>query len=128
MGINVIKERQLEQNRELDQSIEKARLSLCSHQSDDGYWCYELEADCTIPSEYILMMHFMDEIDTVLQSLLNYLTSSPARILAIIAIIAVGYSTLYLGKLPKNKAISVVIGIGIIFGAAAMLKLLGVGE
>jgi squalene-hopene/tetraprenyl-beta-curcumene cyclase len=67
MGINVIKERQLEQNRELDQSIEKARLSLCSHQSDDGYWCYELEADCTIPSEYILMMHFMDEIDTVLQ-------------------------------------------------------------
>lgn len=29
---------------------------------------FELEADCTIPAEYILMMHYMDEIDPVLQT------------------------------------------------------------
>lgn len=28
---------------------------------------FSLEADCTIPAEYILMMHFMDEIDTALE-------------------------------------------------------------
>ena len=28
-----------------------------------GHWLFELEADCTIPAEFILMMHFLDEID-----------------------------------------------------------------
>ncbi len=34
-----------------------------SRSSEKGYWLYELEADCTIPAEYIMMMHFLDEID-----------------------------------------------------------------
>ena len=51
----------------LNQSIEKAAARLQAQQHDEGYWCYELEADCTIPAEYILMMHFMDEIDEPLQ-------------------------------------------------------------
>ena len=35
----------------------------------EGYWLYELlEADCTIPSEYILMMHYLDEIDPALEA------------------------------------------------------------
>lgn len=38
------------------------------HQHPDGYWCFELEADCTIPAEYILMMHFMDEIDGYIEA------------------------------------------------------------
>ena len=37
-------------------------------------WVYELEADCTITAEYILMMHFMDEVDEVLErKIANYL-------------------------------------------------------
>jgi squalene-hopene/tetraprenyl-beta-curcumene cyclase len=52
----------------LEESIVKARDSLLSLQQPDGYWCFELEADCTIPAEYILMMHYMDEIDEDLQA------------------------------------------------------------
>jgi squalene-hopene/tetraprenyl-beta-curcumene cyclase len=37
-------------------------------QHPEGYWCFELEADCTIPAEYILMMHYMDEVDEDLQT------------------------------------------------------------
>lgn len=51
----------------VDRSIDLARDALKSLQHADGHWCFELEADCTIPSEYILMMHFMDEIEATLQ-------------------------------------------------------------
>ncbi len=68
------------------------------------------------------------KIDTVLQALLDYLTSTPARIIAVLAIVGVGYATLHLGRMPKQRAISVVIGIGIIFGGAALLQMLGLGS
>ncbi len=48
---------------ELEAAIARARDALLGLQHSEGYWCFELEADCTIPAEYILMMHFMDEID-----------------------------------------------------------------
>lgn len=51
----------------LDSAIRRASERLLSLQHDEGYWVFELEADCTIPSEYILMMHFMDEINEALQ-------------------------------------------------------------
>ncbi|HLW24099.1 MAG TPA: squalene--hopene cyclase [Steroidobacteraceae bacterium] len=51
----------------LDRSIEAARDALLRRQSAEGYWLFELEADCTIPAEYIMMMHFMDEIDVSLE-------------------------------------------------------------
>jgi squalene-hopene/tetraprenyl-beta-curcumene cyclase len=58
----------------LDRAIALARTRLLSLQSDTGYWVFELEADCTIPAEYILMMHFMDEINLSLQTkLANFL-------------------------------------------------------
>ena len=41
----------------LDGAIALARSKLLSLQNEQGYWIFELEADCTIPSEYILMMH-----------------------------------------------------------------------
>jgi squalene-hopene/tetraprenyl-beta-curcumene cyclase len=50
-------------DKQLDRSIARASHFLMKHQHPDGYWCFELEADCTIPAEYILMMHFMGEID-----------------------------------------------------------------
>ncbi len=51
----------------LDAAIARARSALTERQRPDGHWCFEFEADCTIPSEYILMMHYMDEIDGALQ-------------------------------------------------------------
>ena len=47
----------------LDSSIKSAKSKLHEQQLDDGHWVYELEADCTIPAEYILMNHFAGEID-----------------------------------------------------------------
>lgn len=49
-------------------TVAKARTALLNLQHKDGYWCWPLEADCTIPAEYILMMHFMDEIDLALET------------------------------------------------------------
>jgi squalene-hopene/tetraprenyl-beta-curcumene cyclase len=52
----------------LDGSIDRAREALLTAQHPDGYWCFELEADCTIPAEYVMMMHYMDELDAPLQA------------------------------------------------------------
>jgi len=54
-------------DRELDSAVSRAREALLSLQRPDGCWCFPLEADCTIPAEYIMMMHFMDEIDPELE-------------------------------------------------------------
>ncbi len=51
----------------LDRGIAEARDALIARQSAQGYWLFELEADCTIPAEYIMMMHFLDEIDVGLE-------------------------------------------------------------
>lgn len=59
---------------DLATAIARGLTTLEGEQHADGYWCYEFEADCTIPSEYILMMHFMDEVDRALeQKLAAYL-------------------------------------------------------
>ena len=64
----------------LDRSIANAREALIARQDAQGYWLFELEADCTIPAEYILMMHFLDEIDTALEAkLCRYLRSAQAE-------------------------------------------------
>ena len=52
----------------LESAILQACETLLAFQRPGGYWCFELEADCTIPAEYILMMHYMDEIDEDLQA------------------------------------------------------------
>ncbi len=52
----------------LERSIEAARGALLARQNPAGHWVFALEADCTIPAEYILMMHFLDEIDAPLQA------------------------------------------------------------
>jgi squalene-hopene/tetraprenyl-beta-curcumene cyclase len=53
---------------ELENKFTQARSAMLSLQKPDGHWCFPLEADCTIPAEYILMMHFMDEIDVILEN------------------------------------------------------------
>ncbi len=52
----------------LDKAIAQAQAQLHALQHPDGYWLFELEADCTIPAEYIMMMHYIGEIDPILQS------------------------------------------------------------
>jgi squalene-hopene/tetraprenyl-beta-curcumene cyclase len=53
--------------RSLDDSIADAAEALARHQRADGHWAFELEADATIPSEYILLQHYLGEIDQALQ-------------------------------------------------------------
>jgi squalene-hopene/tetraprenyl-beta-curcumene cyclase len=43
----------------LERTIERAARSLVSSQRPDGHWIFELEADATIPAEYILLQHFL---------------------------------------------------------------------
>ncbi len=38
---------------ELDAAIRRGAEALIRAQQDDGHWCYPLEADCTIPAEYV---------------------------------------------------------------------------
>jgi squalene-hopene/tetraprenyl-beta-curcumene cyclase len=64
----------------LDRAIVDARDALVGRQAAEGYWLFELEADCTIPAEYIMMMHFLDEIDAPLESkLARYLRAAQAE-------------------------------------------------
>jgi squalene-hopene/tetraprenyl-beta-curcumene cyclase len=52
----------------LDGAIAAARVALERLQAAEGEWQFELEADCTIPAEYIMMMHFLGDIDGALQA------------------------------------------------------------
>ncbi|MEI7993571.1 MAG: squalene--hopene cyclase [Methylococcaceae bacterium] len=64
----------------LNKAISRAQEKLLSLQDKDGNWVFELEADCTIPSEYILMMHYLGEIDDHLQAkIANYLRSRQSK-------------------------------------------------
>jgi squalene-hopene/tetraprenyl-beta-curcumene cyclase len=51
----------------LDLAIGDAVRALLGRQKPDGHWVFELEADATIPAEYIMLGHFLDEIDPVLE-------------------------------------------------------------
>ncbi|NJO55021.1 MAG: squalene--hopene cyclase [Rhodospirillales bacterium] len=58
----------------LDATVEDAASWLANQQRDDGHWVFELEADATIPSEYVFLNHFLDEIDEAIeQGIGNYL-------------------------------------------------------
>ncbi len=64
----------------LASSIARAVDALRAEQFAQGYWSYEFEADCSIPAEYILMMHFMDEVDAELErKIAVYLRSKQGR-------------------------------------------------
>lgn len=52
----------------LDTAIERAKASLVSEQRDDGHFVYELEADATIPAEYVLLEHYLDRIEPELEA------------------------------------------------------------
>ena len=43
----------------LDKPIETATQALLACQQPDGHWVFELEADATIPAEYVLLKHYL---------------------------------------------------------------------
>jgi squalene-hopene/tetraprenyl-beta-curcumene cyclase len=45
----------------LDESVGAATAALLADQQADGHWVYELEADATIPAEYVLLTHYLGE-------------------------------------------------------------------
>ena len=47
--------------------VAQARAALEGLQQPDGHWVFELEADATIPAEYVLLEHFLGEIDQSLE-------------------------------------------------------------
>src|ERR1700748_2987530 len=52
----------------IEKAIERAREALDRQQHADGHWLFELEADATIPAEYVLLEHFLDRIDPALET------------------------------------------------------------
>jgi squalene-hopene/tetraprenyl-beta-curcumene cyclase len=56
-------------NEELDAGIDRALAGLLALQRPDGHFVFELEADATIPSEYVLLRHYLGEpVDAALEA------------------------------------------------------------
>ena len=53
--------------RHAGEALSRASDRLISSQRKDGHWAFELEADATIPAEYVLLRHYLDEIDHELE-------------------------------------------------------------
>lgn len=52
----------------LDAAVGSAAQALRKRQREDGHWVFPLEADATIPSEYVLFLHYLDERDPALEA------------------------------------------------------------
>src|SRR5208282_4029295 len=51
----------------LDQVIASARKALLAKKDPGGWWCFEFEADVTIPAEYIMLLHFLGKPEPELE-------------------------------------------------------------
>src|SRR5215472_1596763 len=61
----------------LDEAIARASESLVALQHPDGHWLFELEADVTIPAEFILLQHYLGRIEPGLQvDIADYIRST----------------------------------------------------
>ena len=58
--------------RQVQQAVEAAHAALSGRQREDGHWVFELEADATIPAEYVLLEHYLDRIDDALQARIGH--------------------------------------------------------
>ncbi|HKS88458.1 MAG TPA: squalene--hopene cyclase [Stellaceae bacterium] len=52
----------------LDTALAHSVEALLALQHEDGHWVFELEADATIPAEYILLQHYLGTIDAALEA------------------------------------------------------------
>ncbi len=48
---------------EIEVDIQRAARALLREQREDGHWVFELEADATIPAEYVLLRQYLGEPD-----------------------------------------------------------------
>ena len=64
----------------LEKSISSATQALLGYRQSDGHWVFELEADSTIPSEYVLLRHYLAEpVDSELEAkIANYIGARKA--------------------------------------------------
>ena len=53
---------------DLERAVAQAEAALGRLQKPDGHFVFELEADATIPAEYVLLEHFLDRIDPALEA------------------------------------------------------------
>ena len=53
---------------DLGRAVVQAQAALGRLQKPDGHWVFALEADATIPAEYVLLEHFLARIDPVLEA------------------------------------------------------------
>ena len=54
----------LQQGAALHEAIRRAQQWLLQRQDEAGYWVYELEADTTLTSEYLMLRRFLGLVDT----------------------------------------------------------------
>ncbi|AQX18461.1 type IV secretion system protein VirB2 [Bartonella sp. CDC_skunk] len=65
----------------------------------------------------------MGNLDTVLRNIVTMMTGTTAKLIATICVAAVGIGWMY-GVIDLRKAAYCVLGIGIVFGASALVTLL----
>jgi len=51
----------------LEEAVRGSAAALMASQKDDGHWVFKLEADATIPAEFVLYLHYLDERDPPLE-------------------------------------------------------------
>ncbi|MGZ4982771.1 MAG: squalene--hopene cyclase, partial [Chthoniobacterales bacterium] len=52
---------------QLESAIARAQENLLRQQKPDGHWCGELLVDSTLCSDYVLFMHWLGDVDDVIQ-------------------------------------------------------------
>ena len=51
----------------VEAAVRDAAAALIGRQRSDGHWVFDLEADATIPAEFVLYLHYLDERDPPLE-------------------------------------------------------------
>lgn len=68
------------QSDKLSNTIASSGSALLEKQLENAYWLFDLEADVTIPAEYIFLQYFMDTVDKVREAkLADYILSRQQR-------------------------------------------------
>ena len=83
----------------LEGAIARAAAALGAAQRKDGHWVFELEADATIPAEYILLRHYLGEPEDL------DLEERIARYLRRITLPGGGWSLFHDGKFDISASI-----------------------
>ncbi len=52
----------------LERVIAEAAAALGRRRRSDGHWVFDLEADATIPAEFIMLNHYLDEIELAVEA------------------------------------------------------------